>query len=49
MATEEADTLAILDEIIRNQEEILKKLADISQADYSPQMMWVDYKRRGEM
>lgn len=30
MATEEADTLAILDEIIRNQEEILKKLADIS-------------------
>lgn len=30
MVTEEADTLAILDEIIRNQEEILKKLADIS-------------------
>lgn len=30
MATEEADTLAILDEIIRNQEEILKKLANIS-------------------
>ena len=29
MATEEADTLAILDEIIRNQEEILKKLADL--------------------
>lgn len=30
MTTEEADTLAILDEIIRNQEEILRKLADIS-------------------
>lgn len=30
MATEETDTLAILDEIIRNQEEILRKLADIS-------------------
>lgn len=29
MATEEADTLAILDEIIRNQEEILRKLADL--------------------
>lgn len=29
MVTEEADTLAILDEIIRNQEEILKKLADL--------------------
>ncbi len=30
MVTEEADTLAILDEIIRNQEEILRKLANIS-------------------
>jgi hypothetical protein len=30
MATEETDTLAILDEIIRNQEEILRKLANIS-------------------
>lgn len=30
MATEETDTLAILEEIIRNQEEILRKLADIS-------------------
>lgn len=30
MATEEADALAILDEIIRNQEEILRKLANIS-------------------
>lgn len=30
MAAEEADTLAILDEIIRNQEEILRKLANIS-------------------
>lgn len=30
MATGEADTLAILDEIIRNQEEILRKLANIS-------------------
>lgn len=30
MATEETDTLAILDEIIRNQEEILRKLAGIS-------------------
>lgn len=30
MATEETDTLAILDEIIRNQEEILRKLASIS-------------------
>lgn len=30
MAAEETDTLAILDEIIRNQEEILRKLADIS-------------------
>lgn len=29
MTTEEADTLAILDEIIRNQEEILRKLADL--------------------
>lgn len=29
MAKEEADTLAILDEIIRNQEEILRKLADL--------------------
>lgn len=29
MVAEEADTLAILDEIIRNQEEILKKLADL--------------------
>ncbi len=29
MAAEETDTLAILDEIIRNQEEILKKLADL--------------------
>ncbi len=29
MATGEADTLAILDEIIRNQEEILRKLADL--------------------
>ncbi len=29
MDTEETDTLAILDEIIRNQEEILKKLADL--------------------
>ena len=29
MATEETDTLDILDEIIRNQEEILKKLADL--------------------
>lgn len=29
MATKETDTLAILDEIIRNQEEILKKLADL--------------------
>lgn len=30
MAAEETDTLAILDEIIRNQEEILRKLAGIS-------------------
>lgn len=30
MATGETDTLAILDEIIRNQEEILRKLANIS-------------------
>lgn len=30
MATKETDTLAILDEIIKNQEEILRKLADIS-------------------
>lgn len=30
MATEETDTLAILEEIIRNQEEILRKLANIS-------------------
>lgn len=30
MAAEEADTLAVLDEIIRNQEEILRKLANIS-------------------
>ncbi len=30
MAAEETDTLAILDEIIRNQEEILRKLANIS-------------------
>lgn len=30
MATEEADILDILDEIIRNQEEILRKLANIS-------------------
>lgn len=30
MVAEEADTLAILDEIIRNQEEILRKLANIS-------------------
>lgn len=30
MVTEETDTLAILDEIIRNQEEILRKLANIS-------------------
>jgi hypothetical protein len=30
MATEETDTLAVLDEIIRNQEEILRKLANIS-------------------
>lgn len=30
MATKEADALAILDEIIRNQEEILSKLANIS-------------------
>lgn len=30
MATEKTDTLAILDEIIRNQEEILRKLANIS-------------------
>lgn len=29
MDTEETDTLAILDEIIRNQEEILRKLADL--------------------
>lgn len=29
MAKEETDTLDILDEIIRNQEEILKKLADL--------------------
>lgn len=29
MAAEETDTLAILDEIIRNQEEILRKLADL--------------------
>lgn len=29
MATEEADTLAILDEIIRNQEEILSNLSRI--------------------
>ena len=49
MAAEETDTLAILDEIIKNQEEILSKLANISQADHSPQMMWVDYKLRGEM
>ena len=49
MAAEETDTLAILDEIIRNQEEILRKLANISQADYSPRMMWVDYKLMGEM
>lgn len=40
---------AYLEKIIKNQEEILSKLADISQADYSPQMMWVDYKQRGEM
>lgn len=30
MYAEETDTLAILDEIIKNQEEILSKLADIS-------------------
>ncbi len=30
MYAEETDTLAILDEIIRNQEEILRKLANIS-------------------
>lgn len=30
MATGETDTLAVLDEIIRNQEEILRKLANIS-------------------
>lgn len=30
MVAEENDTLAILDEIIRNQEEILRKLANIS-------------------
>lgn len=30
MAAEETDTLAILDEIIKNQEEILSKLANIS-------------------
>ncbi len=30
MAAEETDTLAILDEIIRNQEEILRKLVNIS-------------------
>lgn len=30
MVAEETDTLAILDEIIRNQEEILRKLANIS-------------------
>ncbi len=30
MTAEETDTLAILDEIIRNQEEILRKLANIS-------------------
>lgn len=30
MAAEETDTLAVLDEIIRNQEEILRKLANIS-------------------
>ncbi len=30
MAAEETDTLAILDEIIRNQEEILRKLANTS-------------------
>ncbi len=30
MDAEETDTLAILDEIIRNQEEILSKLANIS-------------------
>ncbi len=29
MATGETDTLAVLDEIIRNQEEILRKLADL--------------------
>lgn len=29
MDAEETDTLAILDEIIRNQEEILRKLADL--------------------
>lgn len=29
MATEEADTLAIIDEIIRNQEEILSNLSRI--------------------
>lgn len=29
MAAEETDTLAVLDEIIRNQEEILRKLADL--------------------
>lgn len=29
MDKEETDTLAILDEIIRNQEEILRKLADL--------------------
>lgn len=30
MVAEETDTLAILDEIIRNQEEIIRKLANIS-------------------
>jgi len=30
MDAKETDTLAILDEIIRNQEEILRKLANIS-------------------
>lgn len=30
MTAEETDTLAVLDEIIRNQEEILRKLANIS-------------------
>lgn len=30
MYAEETDTLAILDEIIKNQEEILSKLANIS-------------------